>query len=715
MSITTRRNSVSQITRNSIRMAVAYTILLAPVLLINACGSKGNSPAPLPVSVQVTPGTPSVIVGGSVPFAASVTNSSNAAVTWSIQEGATGGTITAGGVYTAPMKAGSYHVVATSVADATAKATAAVAVTAPAPAITSTAPASANEGDVYSYVPAATDPVNTAITFSLVSGPNGASISNGTLTWTPTHAQSRVSNSFDIKATTGAGGSADQTFTVTPTGTIQGTAVDTYVTSTGNVTSPEDLTTAYIGAEVLNGSTWTTIQGTGNSDGTFIISGVPNGSYWLAVASGGYWTSASNIDLGQDYLGRNSGKLPSNATMLAVNLDGLDAWTAGDSLDIFNPNLSQDFDWSGNIDNNDTSVVALWAWTGPLSDAAQGDAWYATQMLSKTVGTTTWKYMAKSTPALAITQADGSTTELDGTLSDATLSTVHLKTMGSQFAALAPAINANAAIHSTVVGIYSQPFTSAKGSIGDAETLLEIDGQDPITSDVDFGDITFGNPFPSTWTPFLSLSYEFLVPMTAAGASSSVSVPTEIMVSTTQFPTAASPVVPVITPVQSVKLNGSALTQKLNTLTLSPVLSWDAPATGTPTGYRVTVYQLTKAGSASNYQILLDLFTNGKSMTIPAGVLDAGNEYFFAIRSYLTPAIDFTSAPYHAVFPWADTDMLTPVVSTTGATQSAISPARSGMQHVVRSAMDHAAPRAGNAKSQAAKNVNRPTLKPILQ
>jgi hypothetical protein len=49
-------------------------------------------------------------------------------VTWSVQEGASGGAITPAGVYTAPNGVGTYHVVATSVADGTKTATATVTV-----------------------------------------------------------------------------------------------------------------------------------------------------------------------------------------------------------------------------------------------------------------------------------------------------------------------------------------------------------------------------------------------------------------------------------------------------------------------------------------------------------------------------------------------------------------------------------------------------------
>jgi hypothetical protein len=54
--------------------------------------------------------------------------SANAAVTWEVQEGAAGGSITSGGVYTAPDQLGTFHVVATSSADNSQSATATVSV-----------------------------------------------------------------------------------------------------------------------------------------------------------------------------------------------------------------------------------------------------------------------------------------------------------------------------------------------------------------------------------------------------------------------------------------------------------------------------------------------------------------------------------------------------------------------------------------------------------
>ena len=51
-------------------------------------------------------------------------------MTWSVQEGAAGGTIDGAGTYTAPSSAGTFHVIATSVADNTESASATVTVAA---------------------------------------------------------------------------------------------------------------------------------------------------------------------------------------------------------------------------------------------------------------------------------------------------------------------------------------------------------------------------------------------------------------------------------------------------------------------------------------------------------------------------------------------------------------------------------------------------------
>jgi PKD repeat protein len=95
------------------------------------------------VSVSVSPSTTTVAPYGTQQFTASVTGTTDTAVAWSVQEGASGGTVTGSGLYTAPATAGTYHVLATSQADTSKSASATVTVT-QAPTCTLSCTASAN-------------------------------------------------------------------------------------------------------------------------------------------------------------------------------------------------------------------------------------------------------------------------------------------------------------------------------------------------------------------------------------------------------------------------------------------------------------------------------------------------------------------------------------------------------------------------------------------
>src|SRR5512140_2163270 len=82
----------------------------------NPPSSINPPPAPT-VSVVVAPASAALARGGTQAFSATVTAASDTSETWSVAEGAAAGSITAAGVYSAPSTAGTFHVVATSVAD----------------------------------------------------------------------------------------------------------------------------------------------------------------------------------------------------------------------------------------------------------------------------------------------------------------------------------------------------------------------------------------------------------------------------------------------------------------------------------------------------------------------------------------------------------------------------------------------------------------------
>lgn len=100
---------------SSLRLTVA--ICSAAALACTATSGTAGTATPT-VQVGVTPESASVGTGGAVTFSAAVTGTSDLRVSWTVQEGDAGGTV-AGGAYCAPATTGTYHVVATSVADPT--------------------------------------------------------------------------------------------------------------------------------------------------------------------------------------------------------------------------------------------------------------------------------------------------------------------------------------------------------------------------------------------------------------------------------------------------------------------------------------------------------------------------------------------------------------------------------------------------------------------
>jgi len=119
------------------------------------------------VTISVDPAKASVLTGTSKQFTATVTGSNNLQVTWAVQEGSTGGIVTTSGYYTAPTTAGTYHVVVTSVQDATKSATAEVTVSSP-PVTVSVSPTSTlvAPGAQYKFTATVNNTANTVVSWS---------------------------------------------------------------------------------------------------------------------------------------------------------------------------------------------------------------------------------------------------------------------------------------------------------------------------------------------------------------------------------------------------------------------------------------------------------------------------------------------------------------------------------------------------------------------
>ena len=159
---------------------------------------------------------------------------------------------------------------------------------------TSMPPSNATESQTYSYTITASATGAGGITYQLASAPTGATLSGSTLTWAPTPAQVRIANSFSLVAQAGTA-TAHQNWTVTPSGTVHGSQINTYATDAGDVQQPDDASQMTIAAMFPDGNGgFSTRNGAGAGDGTYSIPSVAGGKYWLAVDTSPYvWTRST--------------------------------------------------------------------------------------------------------------------------------------------------------------------------------------------------------------------------------------------------------------------------------------------------------------------------------------------------------------------------------------------------------------------------------------
>src|SRR6267154_2817470 len=109
----------------------SFLALSCVSVVLWGCASSSHTP-PTTIAVSIALATVTVAVGKTQPFTASITGTSNTAATWSVAGGASNGTITSTGLYTAPTAVpnpAQITVTATSQADSTKSASATVTIT----------------------------------------------------------------------------------------------------------------------------------------------------------------------------------------------------------------------------------------------------------------------------------------------------------------------------------------------------------------------------------------------------------------------------------------------------------------------------------------------------------------------------------------------------------------------------------------------------------
>ncbi|QNI32572.1 hypothetical protein H7849_00640 [Alloacidobacterium dinghuense] len=238
-----------------------------------------------PVGVSVSPIAATIVIGKTQQFTATVTGISNTAVTWSLKgsgcSGATCGTISTTGLYTAPAAVPNpptVTVTATSQADTTKSASATVTVTLPVSVTISPTSASVFAGDTKQFTASVANTSNTAVTWTVKgSGCSGAAC--GTISTT---------GLYTAPATPPSPASVTVTATSNADNTKSASAVVTLVPGVVIKVSPTT-------AQVIAGKTQqftATVTGNSNTSVAWSVSGIGcTGATCGTITSTGLYTA----------------------------------------------------------------------------------------------------------------------------------------------------------------------------------------------------------------------------------------------------------------------------------------------------------------------------------------------------------------------------------------------------------------------------------------
>lgn len=187
------------------RYVAALSVL---ILAVCSFGCGGGNKASSRITVTTTPATATVLPGGNQTFLATVSGTTNRSVSWSLQEGVAAGAITPAGVYTAPASAGTYHAVATSMADLSRRGSSTI--TVPVVVVVNPAAVTIAKAAKTTITATVTGATNTSVTWTLREGAPA-----GTITQAGLYTAPGVAGMYHVIATSNADTTKSATATVT--------------------------------------------------------------------------------------------------------------------------------------------------------------------------------------------------------------------------------------------------------------------------------------------------------------------------------------------------------------------------------------------------------------------------------------------------------------------------------------------------------------------
>jgi len=468
------------------------------------------------------------------------------------------------------------------------------------------------------------------------------------------------------------------------TRSINGTEIVTWVAPNNIINKPSDLTTLPVEALVSDGhGGYTSYPGVGALDGTFAITGIPAGV--AIIHAGQMYTQldisrVTAVDLGSGRNGRPDQTPANAASSIVFDVGNMTPWQDADRMEFFCSNDTwlfdmQDLVLAGFPAAGDSSINNM---TVPESDVIfelgtpgnlilkqdgtlPGDVCTLAHLETRQTADAIpvpYTAMAETFNPNPFDQIDGDVTTLTGSFTaNATPNSVSIDIQAQLYAPLLAPVPAGANLSSgpsidvgfAVLGAQGGLHSLRSGGNTADFMLMNLPNAVPTLAT----NIQYGQPLVGSWNTFavagVTPIYSFQEPNTNRFPGLIVAVLTTIDLEN-PGPTPLA-IAPRLGPPQSPTINGIDWLQPQTGVGTTPTIAWSAPRLGAPDVYELDVYHLVDARPPK--RLIASFATAATSLTLPASVLVAGEQYFFVLiamnkkpTSGSSPP-PITAAPFH--------------------------------------------------------------------